>query len=461
MRKNIKLFRTSKSRRQMLIEEGERFLRWEAAVCYALVFVLTCICGFGLNLRWPYLLAALVFCILQAPRLHYHYKKAQCERKRFNEVNAYMAQMAQAFADSGKLLPALRETRETFPAGLMRRRLTEAIMHIEQAYDVELAEQEALNALQEHYDCERIRTLHEFLLTAESKGGSCAAEFGLLEKQRRIWEKNALKYQNTAVLTRNMVAFEYLLLMLVCMFMLHQFPEDLQILQLSLVQVLNAFLIVCFFLVFCKIDKKCGRSMLADPRRMTEAEARRKLSCVQGFQEKKSLWRKLCTGGYIRYAYAMRDLRREIRAVFPCWLFDVLLLMQSENIPVALAKSEAQAPAVLKGALRELQGELEAHPASPEAFLGFLAEFRMTEVEGIMRKLYAMNCGTGTRREAMELVIDMNMTMLSEAETKRLRLRGDLYSLYYMLPTVPVMMCMAGYGIALMVVIFRTIITII
>ena len=61
----------------------------------------------------------------------------------------------------------------------------------------------------------------------------------------------------------------------------------------------------------------------------------------------------------------------------------------------------------------------------------------------------------------MELVIDMNMTMLSEAEAQRLRLRGDMYSLYYMLPTVPVMVCMAGYGIALMVVIFRTIMTII
>ena len=61
----------------------------------------------------------------------------------------------------------------------------------------------------------------------------------------------------------------------------------------------------------------------------------------------------------------------------------------------------------------------------------------------------------------MNQVIDMNMTMLAEAENRRLRLKGELFSLYYMLPTIPVMICMAGYGAALMVVIFRNIMTVI
>ncbi len=484
----------NRGRRQQLEAQGEGYERKEILLCYGAVFGTAVVCGIGMSLSLGYLAAAVGICFLQAPRLYFHYKKARLERRRFQDANAYMAQVVQSFAGSGKILASLKETRDTFPTGRMRSILTKTVSHIEQSCDMELAEREALGFVRQEYDCERIRMLHDFLEKAESRGGSCESEFRLLENIRRLWEKNALNYQNTAVLARNLVAFEYLLLMLVCIFMLHQFPQELSILHMPLVQGLNAFLVVCFFLVFCRMDKKCGRSMLRDARRMDDLHAGLKLKYVQEFQGRKSLltrlpfgaavlvlsmaWygfggqRGILTGGILgfllilfagklRYFYTVYRIRSEMKAVFPGWLFDVLLLVQSENVSVALAKSIEKAPAVLKGELKKLRRELEENPLSPDAFLSFLAEYRLPEVAGIMRKLYALSHGTGAGGEVMNQVIDMNMTMLAEAENRRLRLKGELFSLYYMLPTIPVMICMAGYGAALMVVIFRNIMTVI
>lgn len=486
--------RRGKSRRQRLEEQGERYEQKEMIFCYAAVLLIAVLCGVGMSLK-PFCLCIVIFlCLLQAPAIYFYYKKARLESRRFNDANAYMAQMVQSFAANGKILASLKETRDTCWGGMLWGTLNKAVCHIEQSCDMELAEQEALGFLCAQYDCERVRMLHDFLMKAESRGGSCEAEFGLLENIRRLWEKNALRYQNTAVTARNLVSFEYLLLMWVCMFMLHQFPQELAILHLPLVQGLNTFLVVCFFWVFRRMDKKCGQSMLRDYRRMSEAEAGAKLSCLSSFEGKRAMCRQLpfalgaltftlvcwaglrskgllvigligsaviLCGGRIRYGICMQAVRTEIRSVFPGWLFDVLLLTQSENVSVALLKSLEKAPAVLKEALQQLQRELTDSPLSPDAYLGFLVQYRIPEVEGIMRKLYALSCGTGACGEVMNQIIDMNMTMLSEDQSRRLKLKGDLFSLYYMLPTVPVMICMAGYGAALMAVIFQNILTVI
>ena len=168
----------------------------------------------------------------------------------------------------------------------------------------------------------------------------------------------------------------------------------------------------------------------------------------------------LC-GGQIRYWICLQVVRTEMQSVFPGWLFDVLLLTQSENVSVALLKSLEKAPVVLREDLKQMQRELTDNPLSSDAYLGFLAQYRVPEVEGIMRKLYALSCGSGACGEVMNQIIDMNMTMLSEDQSRRLKMKGDLFSLYYMLPTVPVMLCMAGYGAALMAVIFQNILTVI
>lgn len=427
----------------------------EIGTVILLILAICLLFGTGLQLQPGCLLIGTALCLVQAPGLYHSYKRSDYERKRFRDVNAYLAHMVQAFADSGKILTALRTAREVFPKGSLRQLLTRAICMIEQAEDVELAEEEAFALIREEYDCERVRTLHDFLRKAESRGGSCNREFRLLECTRQSWEKFAVKYRQTLCMARNMVAFEYALLILICIFMLRQFPEELEILTLPLVQGLNMLLVVCFFLVYGRLERKLGESMLTEREFMPEQRAQRYFGRVRRFREKKTLFR------YLSGMPALRSLRAEVKRAFPGWLFDVLLLMQSENVAVSMLQSIEKAPPVLREELKRMKQVLEEDPASQEAYLSFLAELQIPQVENAMRYLYAVSTGMRGETEAMELLMELNLNMQAEAERQKLKRKGDMFSAYYLLPTVPVMVCMMGYAAALIFVIFQKIMTII
>lgn len=420
-----------------------------------LILVFCLLFGTGLQLRPGYLLVTAALCLLQAPGVYRNYRKSCYERKRFREANAYLAHMVQAFADSGKILTALRTTRDIFPKGAMRQLLTSAACMIERAEDPELAEEEALALIREKYDCERVRTLHDFLQKAESRGGSCSREFRLLECMRQSWEKSAVKYRQTVCMARNLVAVEYAFLILICMFMLRQFPEELKILNLPLVQGVNMLLIVFFFVVYARLDRKLGKDMLADQKPMPEQKVKERYCRVRKLCEKRSLFR------YPSGMWALWSLRREVKRAFPGWLFDVLLLMQSENVAVSIMESIEKAPPVLREELKAMGRTLKEDPASQEAYLSFLAELQIPQVENAMRYLYAVSTGMAGETEAMGLLMELSLGMLEETEQQKLKRKGDMFSAYYLIPTVPVMVCMMGYAVALIFVIFQSITTMI
>lgn len=438
------------SRWRELVSQGEAFSKKEVLLLYGAVAGLCLVLGRGMELRAPFWITGTVLCLLQVPGIYYRHRKAVYEQKRFQTVNAYLTQMTQAFGASGKILQALRETRDTFPHGGMRQLLNGSLSQIEKSCDVALTQREMLEEIYRQYECERVRVLHDFMIKAEQRGGSFQEEFRLLESIRRLWEKARWDYRRNLITIRNLVSLEYLLLICICIYILHQFPEDLQILGLPFVQCLNTFLIVCFFLVFFQMDKRLCRSML-----METGDAGKKRMSEKSPKKKKL---KILPGPFYR-VWQYRKTRSRISKEFPGWLFDLLLLLQKDTVPVALARSMTNIPEVLREPVRELVERLKDDPRSPEAYFSFLAEYRIPEMEGIMRKLYALSMGSGIRQEVMELMIETNMNLLSEAEQRRLRFRGDILSVSYMLPTVPVMLCMVGYGIALVYMIFQNIIT--
>lgn len=445
-----KIKRRPGSRWKELISQGEEFSKKEVLLLYGAVAVLCLLLGRGMELRAPFWMTGTVLCLLQVPGIYYRHRKALYEQKRFATANAYLTQMTQAFGASGKVLLALRETRDTFPQGKMRQLLNTALAQIEKSCDVSLTQREMLDGIYRQYECERIRVLHDFMLKAEQRGGSFQEEFRLLESIRRLWEKTRLDYRRNLTTIRNLVSLEYLFLIWICIYILHQFPEELQILELPLVQCLNTFLIVCFFLVFFQMDKRLCGSMLVE----TRDTGRKRMS--EQLPKKRNA--RLLPAPFYR-AVIHRRTRAEIIREFPGWLFDLLLLLQKDTVPVALARSMNNIPQVLREPVAQLVERLKEDPGSAEAYFSFLAQYRIPEMEGIMRKLYALSMGSGIRREVMELMIETNMNLLSEAEQRRLKLRGDILSISYMLPTVPVMLCMVGYGIALIYMIFRNIMT--
>ncbi|MDD6451303.1 MAG: hypothetical protein PUF56_05140, partial [Lachnospiraceae bacterium] len=71
------------------------------------------------------------------------------------------------------------------------------------------------------------------------------------------------------------------------------------------------------------------------------------------------------------------------------------LLLQTENVQVAILTSFPDAPAVLKSDLDQLIRDLEQDPVSIHPYLNFLKDYTLPEVRSAMKMLYSLSEGKG------------------------------------------------------------------
>lgn len=89
------------------------------------------------------------------------------------------------------------------------------------------------------------------------------------------------------------------------------------------------------------------------------------------------------------YGIAKRKVTRALQKVFPQWLLEVSLLLQSENVQVAIMESYEEAPLLLKPELRQLIQDLQQKPTDMEPYLAFLQTYALPEVQSSMKMLYS------------------------------------------------------------------------
>lgn len=76
--------------------------------------------------------------------------------------------------------------------------------------------------------------------------------------------------------------------------------------------------------------------------------------------------------------------------VFPQWLMDLALLMQSNNVYVSLRKSRENAAELFASQLDELLRRIEEKPDDVESYTAFFGEFEIPEITSCMQMLYAV-----------------------------------------------------------------------
>ena len=134
---------------------------------------------------------------------------------------------------------------------------------------------------------------------------------------------------------------------------------------------------------------------------------------------------------------AKKRLTAEIRRAFPNWLMDLVLLLQSENVQVALQKSVRNAPGVLRLELRDLIGKLQLSPENAAPYHSFLQEFEIPEIQSAMSMLYALSAGHGGDSDSqLGELISRNQEMLDEAEEYK---NSDRNAGLYLLFLAPVL----------------------
>jgi hypothetical protein len=112
-----------------------------------------------------------------------------------------------------------------------------------------------------------------------------------------------------------------------------------------------------------------------------------------------------------------REVTKALEQVFPQWLLQVSLLLQGENVQVALAKSYEDAPVLMKPFLRKLLQDLRDNPTDMMAYVNFMQEYNLPQVQSTMKMLYSISEGSGGKASAqIEDIIRRNQIMYDQSE---------------------------------------------
>jgi hypothetical protein len=132
---------------------------------------------------------------------------------------------------------------------------------------------------------------------------------------------------------------------------------------------------------------------------------------------------------------ARKNIIKSVKCAFPVWLMDMILLLQSENVQVALQKSLEHAPGILRCDLEWIVDRLELAPESSEPYHAFMQEFQIPEVHAAMSMLFSLSIGSsGQADRQIGQLIEQNLEMLDVVEKERMHDKSSGMYLLFLSP---------------------------
>ena len=440
-----------------------------------------CIAGMGVigllfQLKWELLVIVLIAMFLALPAFILDTYKKMYEQKRFADAATYMEQMLYAFQKSGKVLSALKETKETFEPGHMQDVIEEAIGHLEAgcSYSEKGVLRESLDIVEKEYECRKIKTLHELLISAEEYGGEADDSISLLLNDVELWKRRGylLQGEKKKAHTNNVVSI--VVATALCagtLYVLNALPGILNmeapynVLTTGLVQVTSFGLLLWMIYVYARSEKtltrnwlkeesgrdeeyvlRCYEKAMLQQHRFGRNIARRVVSeeLYAAFPE--WLWAVPFFVAAIYFAakeswiaiplflvtaimsqqhrfgrnIARRVVSEELYAAFPEWLMQMALLMQHSNVQVSIAKSLDGAPKILVPEINALLQRLKEQPKALSSYTDFCKNFDIPETTSCMKMLYAISeSGTGDAKVQIQNLLVQVQEMRNRAAERR------------------------------------------
>lgn len=395
--------------------------------------------GILFQLEPVYFTVVVAAVIVLLPVLLLDMYKRMYEQKRFADAASYMEQMLYSFQKTGKVVSALKESREIFGEGQMRRCMDEAILHMElgKPGSAQGILRESLKMIEAHYGCTKLSTVHELLIGAEEYGGDVEDSIVLLLEDIERWKKRGyqLQAEKKKSHTDNMISIVVAtLLCAVALYVLDAMQQmfavesGTDIFSIPVIQVSSVLFILILLRIFVKSARSLTDNWLEEIVLHDETYITRSYDVVMNYDEgrakKKSVflavlplvaavW-SLAMGKRILgiccilvmaffliqhkvgYRLAMKDVTEELYLALPQWLLDMALLLQNNNVQVAIAKSQNSAPAVLKKEIGMLTERLEKMPDKLVSYTAFCENFDLPEMTSCMKMLHAFSeSGTG------------------------------------------------------------------
>lgn len=376
---------------------------------------------------------------LTVPVLILDMYKKMYEQKRFADAVTYMEQMLYSFQKSGKVLSALKESREIFGDGQMAYAIQTAVSHMEQGRD-EAGRgilKESLKYVEEPYRCAKLAMVHELLTGAEEYGGETESSILLMLEDLELWKRRVYKLQADKKKSHmdNMISIAVAVLLCATALYVLDGMKDMfaaqspaVIFKIRLIQVSSTLFILILLRIFVKSSKNLTDNWLKDEALHEPGYIEQSYRAVMEYNDRKQrrkslLWAAPCfaaaviflygrihwAGGIclsaavfllfqhkIGYHLAKRDVTDEMYLALPQWLMKMALLLQNNNVQVSIIKSVQEAPAVLKMELEQLVARIGKEPNRLYTYTEFCKSFDLPEIQSCMKMLHAVSeMGTG------------------------------------------------------------------
>lgn len=405
---------------------------------------------FKLPILWqlPILLAGVLF----APTVVRNIYKNKYEGRRFADVNVYIEQMLYAFENSHRILTALQDVGELFPKGAMKDIISEAIAMISTSSVADATgdvEEQALQLIEARYPNQHIKSLHRFLMKVERIGGDFSSSTKLLLENRVMWENRMHKLQDKRKKKKQEILGSCICSTLLCMAMLYILPSDVDISAMFAVRLANVFCVVAMVAIYLKGDTKLCSNLITPRKERPEEKVIADYYKFLKYDPKKEFktslmftivpaviilisallhnkWGVLVglvliplmmTQHMWGHALLHRRLKREITIAFPQWMMELALLLQTENVQVAIFQTVDNAIPILKPELQKMREALLERPHDREPFLDFFAAFGLPEITTSMQTLYSLSIGSGGDAQTqIANIVRRNNIILDRAE---------------------------------------------
>ena len=339
---------------------------------YFVAFILVYFLHVLLKLNLWITLALMVFALFMIPKHRRRFELAQENQKRFYEVSLYLDTMLYSFVKEEKVELAVRDVCQTLPEGAMKTLVEQAHDYMLMTFDEVEVLEEALTQIEAKYPCKRIRDVHKFMTHVEYYGGEIEKPVNLLLADKSRWEKRI----KTAMASRKKQFTDVLLSVIASLFIcgaiIYMPVMDMDISGQWVLQIFTLLVIVADDLVVYRGQKFLAEDWLKLPQTEDEEYYVAKMESFKAYnlEKEKKLSRRLGIAGIAGTVCAFcfgnewmvivgllltlvffnqhrigkglieKSLIREIKYAFPNWLLDLVLLLQSENVQVALQKSE-------------------------------------------------------------------------------------------------------------------------
>ena len=436
---------------------------------YILILFLTYVLHLLLKLNWVCTAVVLVFLLIMQ---HFHRIKGQRfqeARKRFLDVSLYIDTLLYSFLKEQKIIRAFEDVKSTLADGHMKETVSRAIDHMMLTFDETEVFVDAMRIIENEYKCNRIVNAHEFMAHAEYYGGDIKESARILLKDKSAWERRILRN-----IEDRQRMFHQIILSVVTSVIISGIILCLPVLSMDIssniiVQILSAALIVLDDLIILWGQKFLEVDYLGIDLLPEDDKHAKKLEEYKAYNPAKELrasilmavipalasafflytdrqWSAVAAMGAaliclnqhrIGHRLMKKNLIADVKSAFPKWLMDLALLIQSENVQVAIQKSREHIPVVLKEEVNTLVERLDVEPESSDPYHRFLDCLNLPEINAAMGMLYAVSIGnSGNCGSQIDELITKNLEMLDVADTARLKDKTAGMYLLFLAPVI-------------------------